>query len=133
MLNPIGLSQNILRVAISFCSFPFQFYIGKDFFFILWDELRNKSISNKIDELKQHTSTRGVYTADMLKKIDPKTFEVIRQPYMKYSNKTYILITTSLYLINFVSALVLMFSPYNEQVSSMAVINELMILWKSPI
>lgn len=78
MRNPLGLSQNLLRVAIQFCSFPFQFYIGKDFFFILYDELKNKSISKKIDELKRHTTTRGVYTKDMLRKVDTETFEFIR-------------------------------------------------------
>jgi hypothetical protein len=62
MLNPLGLTMNILRIAISMCSFPFQFYIGKEFFFMLFDELKNKSLSKKIDELKKHTSTRGVYT-----------------------------------------------------------------------
>jgi hypothetical protein len=69
----------------------------------------------------------------MLKKVDPETFEVIRQPYMKYSDKIYFLITTALYLINFISALTLMFSSYNDQLSTMVAINEIMVLWKSPI
>lgn len=49
-------------MLIVFLSFPFKFYIGKEFFFILLDEIKNKSLSQKIDQLKQYTSTRGVYT-----------------------------------------------------------------------
>lgn len=50
--SPLGIIQAISRIGIEIFSFPFQFYIGKDFFFMLYDEVRYKSISNKINELK---------------------------------------------------------------------------------
>ena len=33
---------------------------------MLYDELKHRSISNKIDELKRYTSSKDVYTKDML-------------------------------------------------------------------
>jgi hypothetical protein len=65
-------------VGIQYFSFPFQFYIGKEFFFILLDEIKNRSISKKIDELKQYTSHRGVYTTDMIVQVDDETYELVR-------------------------------------------------------
>ena len=55
-------------IAIIF-TLPLQFYIGKEFFFIFFDELLNSSLSKKIDELKQFTTTKNVYTKDMVVKI----------------------------------------------------------------
>ena len=64
--TPFGLTDIILKVAITYFSFPFQFYIGKEFFFIMYDEIKYASISKKIDEIKKYTTHRGVYTSDMV-------------------------------------------------------------------
>jgi hypothetical protein len=108
--TPLGLMDILLRVAIQYLSFPFQFYIGKEFFFILYDELKNRSLSHKIDDLKTYTSHRGVYTSDMIAKVDSETYELVRQPYMKYSARKYYGITTMLYLVNLFFALSMMFN-----------------------
>ena len=100
----------LLRVEIQYLSFPFQFYIGKEFFFILYDELKNRSLSHKIDDLKTYTSHRGVYTSDMIAKVNSETYELVRQPYMKYSARKYYGITTMLYLVNLIFALSMMFN-----------------------
>ncbi len=57
---------------------PFKFYIGKEFFFILYDELANKSLSSKIDELKQFTSIKGVYTKDMVQQVRSDIYQLVR-------------------------------------------------------
>jgi len=72
-------------VLIVFLSFPFKFYIGKEFFFILVDELKNRSLSTKIDQLKSYTSTKGVYTQEMIKKVEKDIYQIVRQPYLNYS------------------------------------------------
>lgn len=76
--TPLGLAEAVISVLIQLFSFPFQFYIGKDFFFMLWDELKHRSISKKIDELKRYTSSKDVYTMDMLQQVDADTYEVVR-------------------------------------------------------
>jgi|LauGreDrversion4_2_1035121.scaffolds.fasta_scaffold299098_1 hypothetical protein len=131
--TPLGLAEAIVTVLIQFFSFPFQFYIGKDFFFMLYDELKHRSISKKIDQLKSFTSNRNVYTEDMLQKIDETTYEVVRQPYMKYSPKVYYSITVSLYLVNCISVVPLIISMQSDQTSVIRYVNELFLLWKSPI
>lgn len=42
-----------INLAISFLQFPFKFFMGKEIFFILYDELVNKGVSKNIDRLKQ--------------------------------------------------------------------------------
>lgn len=83
--------------------------MGKEFFFMMYDELKNKSISKKIDQMKQFTSTRGVYTEDMVQRIDIDTYELVRQPYMKFSKQLYYFISSMLYLVNFVTAVYFLF------------------------
>lgn len=51
-----GLADTFIRVMIVYLTFPFQFYIGKEFFFILYDEIKQRGISKKIDDIKSYTS-----------------------------------------------------------------------------
>ena len=51
-----GLADIFFRVMIMYLTFPFQFYIGKEFFFILFDEIKQRGISKKIDDIKSHTT-----------------------------------------------------------------------------
>ena len=51
-----GLADIFFRVMIMYLTFPFQFYIGKEFFFILYDEIKQRGISKKIDDIKSHTT-----------------------------------------------------------------------------
>ena len=51
-----GLADIFIRVMILYLVFPFQFYIGKEFFFILYDEIKQRGISKKIDDIKSYTS-----------------------------------------------------------------------------
>ena len=88
-----------------FFSFPFQFYIGKEFFFILYDEIINKSLTTKLDELKSFTSQKDVITEAMLQKVRDDMYQIVRQPYMKYSKKKYYLISSLIYLPNFLLAM----------------------------
>lgn len=57
-----GIADIFCRVMIMYLNFPFQFYIGKEFFFILYDEVKQRGLSKKIDDIKSHTTQRGVYT-----------------------------------------------------------------------
>jgi len=100
---------------------------------MLYDELKHRSISKKIDELKRFTSNRDVYTKDMLQQVDTDTYEVVRQPYLKYSGRVYYGITIALYLLNCFSVIPLIISTQNNQASIMRQVNEAFLLWKSPI
>ena len=42
---PIGLIYYLLNIFATILVFPFKFYLGKEFFFILYDEVANKSLS----------------------------------------------------------------------------------------
>ena len=99
----------------------------------MYDELKNRSLSHKIDYLKTYTSHRGVYTSDMIAKVNSETYELVRQPYMKYSARKYYGISTMLYLVNLIFALSMMFSSQADSIILMTSINELFLLWKSPI
>lgn len=49
--------------------FPYQFYIGKEFFFVLYDEATNASLSKKIEELKCLPGRKNRVTQGMVLKI----------------------------------------------------------------
>lgn len=69
----------------------------------------------------------------MIVQLDEDTYELVRQPYMKYSSLKYYGITTSLYLVNLLFAASLMFSSEVNSIIVMTSLNELFLLWKSPI
>ena len=54
---------------VQFITFPFKFFIGKESLIMLIDEIKRRSLTKKIDELKSYSSSKGVYTQDMLKKV----------------------------------------------------------------
>jgi len=60
--------------------------MGKEYVFILYDELKNRSISKKIDELKKYCSMKDVYTENMVTKIRDDIYLLVRQPYLKLSD-----------------------------------------------
>jgi hypothetical protein len=74
----IGMTFYLQNIVIVFLAFPFKFYIAKEFLFILADEYYNRSLSNKIDQLKTYTSTKGVYTEDMVKKVKDDIYQIVR-------------------------------------------------------
>lgn len=49
MGTTVGEVFYMLNVVVVFLAFPFKFYIGKEYFFVLYDELKNRSLSKKID------------------------------------------------------------------------------------
>ena len=55
LTGPMDFSSKcilVLDFVQAFCQIPFKFYIGKEIFFILYDEIVNKGISSKIKDLK---------------------------------------------------------------------------------
>ena len=74
----LGKISYLETIATFMIIFPFKFFIAKEYFFILYDELRNKSLSHKIDNLKNYTSIKGVYTEDMVQKLRKDIYIVIR-------------------------------------------------------
>ncbi len=69
----------------------------------------------------------------MIHRVDSTTYELVRQPYMKYTPKKYYTICIALYLINLVFACVVIFGPQGDSIFRMTAVNELFLLWKSPI
>ena len=45
---------------------------------MLVDELKNKSLTKKIDSLKGQTKARGVYTSNMVQRVSTDVYEVVR-------------------------------------------------------
>ena len=58
----IGNSYYLMNIIVVFIGFPFKFYLGKEFLFIFLDEVFNKSLSQKIDQLKSLTTTKDAFT-----------------------------------------------------------------------
>jgi hypothetical protein len=79
---------------------PFKFYLGKEFVFILIDELRNKSISTKMDHLKTFLGNKKLYSETMIKRVQDDIYQVVRMPYMRYSNTQYYSISIAIYFFN---------------------------------
>eukprot|EP00347_Sterkiella_histriomuscorum_P020780 403336486 len=110
---------NWILVTINFLQIPFKFYLGKEFVFILIDELLNKSLSGKMEDLKQFQIGKQVYSDHMINKVREDVYNVIRMPYMKFSNKFYYSISAAVYLVNFILVLLIrgyyepMFQAYN--------------------
>jgi hypothetical protein len=86
-------------------SVPIKFFIGKEFFFVMLDEIRNESISSKIQHLNDYkTQDNKVYSHLMINELNPGYYELVRMPYMKMKNSRYFLIVLALFLLNLVLA-----------------------------
>lgn len=93
---------------------PFKFYLGKEFVFIMIDELMNKSISTKMEHLKTFLGDRKLYSETMIKKVQDDIYQVVRMPYMRYSNTQYYLISVAIYLFN-LAVVVLLRTFYHSE------------------
>ncbi len=86
-------------------SIPIRFFIGKEFALVFIDELNNKSISSKIDHLKEHkTQNNKVYSHLMINELNPGYYELVRMPYMKMKNAHYFLFVLGFFMINLILA-----------------------------
>jgi hypothetical protein len=80
---------------------PFKFYLGKEFVYIIYDELRNQSLSTKMEHFKKQCGDpKKQYSSTVVKKLQTDLYQIVRQPYMNMSNCTYYTIGISVYLIN---------------------------------
>jgi hypothetical protein len=80
---------------------PLKFFAGKEFMLILFDEIRNKSMSKKVADLKQHyNADNKVYSNQMIDKLNEDVFYIVRMPFMKMSNCLYYSLVIGLYLVN---------------------------------
>lgn len=86
---------------------PFKFYLGKEFLFIFIDELKNKSISLKIDDLKLYMGNQKLYTENMVQRVRNDLYKVVRMPYMKLSDRQYYGISVGAYLFNLIIVILL--------------------------
>ncbi|CDW91284.1 UNKNOWN [Stylonychia lemnae] len=62
-----GYSLLALTILQQILIFPFYFFMAKEYTFVLYDELKNRSLSKKIEQLKMMSSMKDVYTELMLK------------------------------------------------------------------
>ena len=74
----IGNSYYLMNIVVVFIGFPFKFYLGKEFLFILIDEIFNKSLSKKIDQLKSLTTTKDAVTNEMVAKVKDDIYQLVR-------------------------------------------------------
>eukprot|EP00347_Sterkiella_histriomuscorum_P005070 403358014 len=130
MYGKIFYWQCILCVVLVF---PFQFYIGKEFFFVLFDEIINKSLSNKIDELKTLTSTKNRYTKEMVLKLKDDLYQIVRQPYLRISNMKYYAVCLLIYIPNVLLSLQFFSGDDIDNTTEALLKNIAIKLMKSPI
>ena len=52
--------------------------MAKEYVFIFYDELFNRSLSSKIDKLKKYTTLNKVYTREMVVKLKKDIYVVVR-------------------------------------------------------
>ena len=62
---------------------PIKVYIAKEYYFMLHEEILNRTFTRKIDELKHYSSNNMKYTNEMIKKVKGDIYEIIRHPYLK--------------------------------------------------
>lgn len=122
--------QNIITV---FLAFPFKFYIGKEFIFLLIDEITKRSLSSKIDQLKTCTSTRGVFTEQMVKEVRKDIFQIVRQPFLKYSRLKYNLIVSIVLLPNFILAGLFYSTAHSNQFFEIFLRSEMVKIYKGGV
>ncbi|CDW76841.1 UNKNOWN [Stylonychia lemnae] len=108
----ILFAQTILHLILVF---PFYFFMAKEYSFILYDELKHRSLSNKIEELKKYASMKDVYTENMVQKIRDDIYILVRQPYLKLNNKEFYTFTTILASPIFIVTLLFIFFQNIQQ------------------
>eukprot|EP00347_Sterkiella_histriomuscorum_P021377 403334186 len=65
----------------------------------MYDELKNRSLSKKIEDLKLGLSKK-TYSIDQLSKVRKQIYQLVRMPYLKLSNYEFYLITGTYYVIS---------------------------------
>lgn len=108
MIGPTTYSIDWCILLSMMIQIPFKFYLGKEFVFIFIDELVNRSISKKIDDLKQCLGNKNKFSETMIQKVHDDLYQIVRMPYMKYSKCQYYSITIAIYA--FILAVVLIMS-----------------------
>ena len=97
----IQTSYNVWYRSVRFSSMylqvPFKFYIIKECLFTIYDEFRYKAISSKINDLKRFSSDNKPYSNLMVEKIREDLYEIVRLPFLKFSKKEYITISSIIY------------------------------------
>lgn len=98
-----GLAFLLIAVQI-----PFKFYLTKEFLFILYDELKNRGISSKIEDLRAYSSNgeNQHYSQLQIEKLREDLYQIVRMPFLKFSNKEYFVLTSIAYMCT-VGAMVL--------------------------
>jgi len=92
---------NVLLLFVTSLQIPFKFFLEKEFLFIIYDEIVNESVSQKIqDQRKALISEQQKYTHLSMKRLSDQHYQLVREPYLRLSSKEYRILTTSVYLAN---------------------------------
>ena len=113
--------------------FPYKFFIAKEFLFIFWDEVINKSLSSKIDELKQRSSMKNVITKNMVQKIRSDIYVIVRQPYLRLSNRKYYTLTSLLVIPTIIFSIVFFFCDSLSELKFPIILTLILRLFMTPI
>jgi len=90
----------ILGFTLMTMQIPFKFYLTKEFLFILYDEFKNRGLSSKIEDLRAYSSgDRPHYSTLQVQKLREDLYQIVRMPYLKFSNKEYLTLTTVTYVL----------------------------------
>jgi hypothetical protein len=94
----------ILGFTLIAMQIPFKFYLTKEFLFILYDELKNRGLSSKIEDLRAYSfGDRPLYSELQVQKLRDDLYQIVRMPYLKFSNKEYLTLTTVTYVVTVAS------------------------------
>ncbi|CDW85733.1 UNKNOWN [Stylonychia lemnae] len=95
-----GYLVNGMIVVVTLLQIPFKFFVSKEFLFIMYDELRNCGLSNKVDQMQKKVYGNLGYTQQSIRQISAQHYQIVREPYLKLSKKEYYILTTSIFLID---------------------------------
>eukprot|EP00347_Sterkiella_histriomuscorum_P024417 403331187 len=85
------------RFTLTLVQIPFKFFVAKESLIIIYDELKNRGLSSKIDDLKLYSNSKAPYSKQMVQKIREDLYQIVRMPFLKFSRKEYIILSTIVY------------------------------------
>ena len=88
----------LLGFILILIQIPFKFYLTKEFLFVLYDEIKNKGLSSKIEDLRDFSNNESPHYSELqIEKVREDLYQIVRMPFMKFSNTEYYSLTSIAY------------------------------------
>lgn len=84
-LNDIILAENKILLGmlsvIGAFQFPFFYFLAKETIFILYDEIKNGSLTSKLSDLRKKRRADQLYSIQVIEEYDENVYRMIRMSY----------------------------------------------------